>query len=127
MTRRIVALAVALVMITGISICLAQEKAGPMQKAADMKQRLEKMIQARVDKMAKDLNLTADQVKKIKAIFQKYSEQARVMMQNLRTELEALQGKEKSEINTVLTPEQQAKIGSMQDAPAMAPPTGKPQ
>ncbi|MDR3272351.1 MAG: Spy/CpxP family protein refolding chaperone [Flavobacteriaceae bacterium] len=80
------------------------------------KEEMEKKKQEFKDKMAKDLNLTPEQVQKINAIDQKYKSQEETLKtqsKSLKKQHETLMDSKKSEIDKVLTDEQKQKLKDM--------------
>jgi Spy/CpxP family protein refolding chaperone len=107
-TRRIWALALSAILVGGCLAALAQEK------MAD--------VDGRLDKMGKELNLTADQKDKLKPILQNQSDSWRSVMDDKSLSKEQKQAKMKDihekyvpEINAVLTPAQQEKWKTMRE------------
>lgn len=71
-----------------------------------------------LEKMTKRLDLSAEQVKQIKGIDEKYKkeeEQMRKESETLRERRKALREKKKEEIDQVLTEEQKAKVKEMRE------------
>ena len=66
-----------------------------------------------MEKMAKDLGLTADQQARIKDIFQKNEERFKVLNGEIHEKLRSIREQIKTEIDSVLTPEQKKKMEEM--------------
>ena len=66
-----------------------------------------------LEKMAKDLGLSAEQQERIKNIFQKNEERFKELNGDLHRKLQAIREQLKAEIDSVLTPEQKKKMEEM--------------
>jgi len=66
-----------------------------------------------MDMMARELNLSAEQQAKIKAIFERNEERFRELRGDIRQHLESIRQQLKEEIDKVLTPEQIKKLQDM--------------
>ena len=66
-----------------------------------------------LENMAKDLGLSAEQQEQIKNIFQKNEERFKELNGDLRQKLQAIREQLRTEIDSVLTPEQKKKMEEM--------------
>ncbi len=66
-----------------------------------------------IERMAEDLDLTAEQQSLIKDIFQKNEERFKELNGDIRQRLQAIRERLKTEIDSVLTPEQKKKMEDM--------------
>ncbi|MCB9201656.1 MAG: hypothetical protein H6604_01220 [Flavobacteriales bacterium] len=67
-------------------------------------------------KLAEDLNLTPDQIKKVEAIDAKYSNEEKALLEqrkNTNEKLKAIHQKKKQELDNILTKEQKEKFAQM--------------
>ena len=110
-SRRMWALALCAVLMGGCLAALAQDKMA-MGDEGD--------VQARLQRISKELNLTDEQKEKLKPILQSQSDDLRALrndtsltQQQKRAKMKDLHEKYAPQINAVLTPEQQAKWKQM--------------
>lgn len=78
-----------------------------------MEQAMEKKHQKHLDKMAKDLNLTADQKDKVAAIMKEAGESRKAEMKQARENAKAKMEATDKKIEAVLTPDQVQKFEKM--------------
>jgi len=110
-SRKMWALALAAVLIGGCLAALAQDKMA-MGDEGD--------VQARLQKLGKELNLTDDQKTKLKPILQSQGEDLKALHddtsatpQQKRMKMKEIHDKYSPQINAILTPDQQAKWKQM--------------
>ncbi len=103
----------ALVLTTSFAFSQTTKDGKPMEKG-----NWEERQQQFKDKMAKELNLSKDQINQINAIDDKYKpqeENLRTQSQALRDQKRQLMDQKKTEVEKILTPEQKQKLQDMKD------------
>ncbi|MDD5595929.1 MAG: hypothetical protein PHY94_06790 [Candidatus Omnitrophica bacterium] len=110
MRKRILLYLFVLSMIFSGGYLFAQEAVAPqIQQQPETAQGGDK-IQARVDQLTKELNLTVEQQTKIKEILTKATEEIRVILQSTKEQTKELRIKAHDEIMNLLTQEQKDKF-----------------
>ena len=114
--KKLWALAIVGVFMLGSGLALAQEMKGecPGPPEKKMEQKREDRQTERLNRLAKDLNLTAEQKDKIGAIFKENETKAKAAMDKTREEMKTLRDAGEKKIKAVLTPEQAKKFEEMQ-------------
>jgi len=82
--------------------------------SADQGKEKSKWQEKRIEKMAKDLNLTADQKEKVSAIWKENGDKRDAEMQKNRDAMKAIKDDEDQQIKALLTPEQSQKYEKQQ-------------
>lgn len=72
------------------------------------------MVGGPMEMFSRELDLSAGQKEKMKAIFEKYQPEMDKVMEASRPKMDAVRQRLKAEINTVLTPEQRKKMEEME-------------
>ena len=115
--KKQIIMAAAFLMIS-VSVALAQETSPKMRDGAERKEHVEDR-ENRLEKMKAELNLSDDQVAKIKAIHKANKPEQKPDRENMsadeKAEMRTKHQEEMKQVRAVLTPEQQTKFDQMHD------------
>jgi len=112
------------------SICIGISVAGVTVSHAQGRMTPEQRVQNKLDKMKSELNLSDDQVGKLKPIMIKEQEEMMKLRNNgtdpetMKTERKKIASEYQKQITAVLTPEQQQKLKTMKPLPPKPMPAG---
>ncbi len=111
MIKRVLFYAFVFFMIFSGDHLFAQETANPqIQQQPPQAAQAGDKIQAKVDQLTKELNLTAEQQVKIKEMLQKSTEEIRAILQATKEQTKEIRVKAHDEVMNLLTPEQKDKF-----------------
>lgn len=105
------------VFMMGSGLALAKEIQGECPGSPDTKreQKREDWQAKRLDRMAKDLNLSVEQKDKIAAIFKENDAKAKVVMDKVKEDMDAIRATGDKQVKEVLTPEQVQKYDKIKE------------
>ena len=110
MVKRVLFYAFVFSMIFSGDHLFAQETANPQIQQQPQAAQAGDKIQAKVVKLTKELNLTAEQQVKIKEMLQKSTEEIRAILQATKEQTKEIRVKAHDEVMNLLTPEQKDKF-----------------
>lgn len=113
--KKLLAVMIVGLFVLGSGLALAKEmkKECPVAPDKKVEQKKEDWQAKRLDRMAKELNLTAEQKEKIAAIFKENDIKVKTVMDKAKKDMNAIRDTNEKQIKAVLTPEQAKKHDEM--------------